>query len=184
MNNKKTTASEISQFNREWEEFEMWRDGVIKKITPAKAKPYNFDNDAPNEPVWFQNLQKAWTSTQQRKALKEAVTQRNSSISAPSLEEIREDPNTWQTYCESHEKKRPVGRPRMKPEERKSLKGKIKRSDQMRQLLSDHGIIVNRDNGLEPATLYEGWVFLPNGRVRFEDDASIISVHAFLRDYC
>ena len=180
----KTTQAEITVFNRDFEMYEMWRDGVIKKITPDKTRPYNFDNDAPNEPVWSKNLQKAWTSTQRRKALKAAIVERDSAIPIPSLEEIRKDPNTWQTYCESHEKKRPVGRPRMKPEERKSPKGRIKRSDLMRQLLSDHCIIVNRDNSLEPATLYEGWVFLPNGRVQFEDNESIISVHTFLKDFC
>ncbi len=52
----------------------------------------------------------------------------------------------------------------------------------MKQLLSDHGITVNENNGLEPVSAYEGWTFLPNGRVRFEDEPSI-SVHAFLRDY-
>jgi hypothetical protein len=52
----------------------------------------------------------------------------------------------------------------------------------MRQLLDDHGITINKENGLEPANAYEGWIFLQNGRIRFEDEASI-SVHAFLRDY-
>ncbi len=176
------TKTEVNQFNRKWEEFEMWRDGVIQEIKSPKVKPYYFYTDAPNEPVWFQNLQKAWTSTQRRKALAEAITQRDSGIPVPSLEEIREDPNVWRKYCEERELKRKPGRPKLPPEQRKSLKGKIKRSDLMRQLLSDHGISVNRDDGLEPGSIYEGWVFLPNGRVCFEDEASI-SVHAFLRDY-
>ena len=183
MNSKKTTASEVNQFNREWEEFEMWRDGVIKKVTPTKTRPYNFDNDAPNEPVWLQNLQKAWTSTQRKKALKEAIVERESEVEIPLLDEVKQNPQLWKIYCEGHEVKRKPGRPKLSPEQRKSQKGRIKRSDLMRQLLSDHSITVNRDNGLEPTTLYKGWTFLPNGRVQFEDEASI-STHSFLRDYC
>ncbi len=176
-----TTRSEMNAFNQEWKDFEMWRDGITKKVKPFIS--YDFQVDAPHEPWWFKNLQKAWRSTQQRKALKQAISERDSSVSIPSINEVREDPNAWQEYCENREKKRPVGRPKLPPSERKSLKGKIKRSDQMRQQLLKHGITLNADNGLEPARLYEGWIFLPNGRVKFEDEPSI-SVHAFLRDYC
>ena len=103
-----------------------------------------------------------------------------------SAKNLLKDPTAWEHYKferDLGEYKRLAGRPRMKPEERKSPKGKIKRSDQMKKLLSDHSIIVNRDNTLEPVSAYTGWVFLPNGRIRFEDEASI-SAHSFLRDYC
>lgn len=42
------------------------------------SKPYYFYTDAPSEPVWFKNLRKAWTSTQRTKALKEAISERDS----------------------------------------------------------------------------------------------------------
>ena len=177
-----TTAAEVNQFNREWEEFEMWRDGVVKNNTLPKTRLYDFDYDAPDEPVWFKNLQKAWTSTQRRKALKEAINERNSGVQTPSLNEVKQNPHLWRDYCEEREVKRKPGRPKLPPEQRKSPKDRVKRSDLMKQLLSAHGITVNKNNGLEPASAYEGWIFLPNGRICFEDEASI-SVHAFLRDY-
>ncbi len=182
MSNNKTTASEVNQFNRDFEMYEMWRDGVTENITPPKIRSYNFYTDAPSEPVWFRNLQKAWSSTKSRKALTEAIMERNSGVQTPSLDEVRQNPLLWKEYCEEREIKRKPGRPKLPPEQRKSQKGRIKRSDQMKQLLSDHGITVNENNGLEPAEVYEGWTFLPNGRVCFEDEASI-SVHAFIRDY-
>ncbi len=185
MSNKtaKTTASEVNQFNRKWEEFEMWRDGIVKEVRPPKVKPYYFYTDAPTEPVWFRNLQKAWSSTKSRKALTEAIMERNSGVHIPSLDEVRQNPKLWKEYCEEREIKRKPGRPKLPLEQRKSPKGKVKRSDLMRHLLSDHGITVNKNNALEPVSVYEGWIFLKNGRVCFEDEASI-SVHAFLREYC
>ncbi len=184
MSNKiaKTTASEIKQFNRLFDEFEMWRDGVTENIKSTKIKPYYFYTDAPDEPVWFKNLQRAWTSTQRKKAFKEAISERDDGAQMPSLDEVRQDLNAWRKYCENRELKRKPGRPKLPPEQRKSPKGRIKRSDLMRQLLSDHGISVNDSNTLEPTEAYEGWIFLKNGRVCFEGEASI-SVHAFLRDY-
>ncbi len=186
MSNKiinRPSPSEINQFNREWEEFEMWRDGVTENIKPPKVTPYYFYTEAPNEPVWFKNLQKAWTSTQRRKALKEAIRERDSGVQIPSLDEVTQNPQLWKKYCNERELKRKPGRPKLAPKERKSPKGRIKRSDLMQQLLTDHGITINKDNGLEPVSAYEGWIFLPNGRIRFENEPSI-SVHAFLKDYC
>ncbi len=102
-----------------------------------------------------------------------------------SAKDVLSDPSCWEDYksCRGVEDfKRPVGRPKLPPSVRKSPKGRLKRSDQMSQFLKDHGITVNADNGLEPTKLYEGWIFLPNGRVKFENEQSI-SVHAFLRDF-
>ena len=183
MSTNKTTASEVNQFNREWEEFEMWRDGITENITPSKIKSYDFHTNTPNEPVWFKNLQKAWASTQRRKALNAAISERDNGLHIPSLDEVRQNPQLWREYCNDRELKRKPGRPKLPPEQRKSPKGKVKRSDLMLQLLSDHGITVNKDNGLEPTSAYEGWIFLPNGRVCFEDEASI-SVHNFIQDFC
>ncbi len=177
------SKAEIDAFNRDFEMYEIWRDGVTENITPPKVKPYNFYIDAPNEPVWFKNLQKAWTSTQRRKALTEAIRERESSVQIPSLDKVRQNPKLWKEYCEEREIKRKPGRPKLPPEQRKSSQGKIKRSVLMQQLLSDHGITVNKNNALEPVNIYEGWIFLPNGRVRFEYEASI-SVHAFIQDFC
>jgi len=161
--------------------YEQWRDGVLEE-KPAKEKVYDFDSMAPDEPQWHQNLQKAHKVRHTQKILRDAIVEKDK-LQPPSLDEVRQDPNAWRKYCEEREIKRPIGRPRLRPEDRKSPKGRIKRSDLMRQLLSDHGISVNENNGLEPVSAYEGWTFLPNGRVCFEDEASI-SVHAFLRDYC
>ncbi len=101
-----------------------------------------------------------------------------------SAEAILQDSSAWDNYksCRGLEEyKRPVGRPRL-PKSMKNNPIKVKRSDQMLKLLTDHGITVNKNNALEPASAYEGWIFLPNGRILFEDEASI-STHAFLRDY-
>ncbi len=176
------SKAEVNQFNRDFEMYEMWREGVTENIPSPKTRSYNFDYDAPNEPVWFKNLQKAWTSTQRRKALEAAISERDNGLHIPSLDEVRQNPQLWKEYCNEHELKRKPGRPKLPPEDCKSPKGRIKRSDLMRQLLSDHGITVNKNNALKPASAYEGWTFLPNGRVCFEDEPSI-SAHAFLRDY-
>ncbi len=177
------SKAEIDAFNRDFDMYEQWKYGVTENIKPQKVKPYNFYTDAPSEPIWFKNLQKAWSSTQRKKALKEAITERDSGVQLPSLDGVRQNPQLWKEYCNEHELKRKPGRPKLPPEQRKSQKGRIKRSDLMRKLLTNHGITVNKDNGLEPTSAYEGWVFLKNGRIRFENESSI-SVHAFIRDFC
>ncbi len=97
---------------------------------------------------------------------------------------VLQDPYAWENYL--HERdlehpKRSVGRPSLPPEQRK--RPKVRRSDEMRQLLSDHGISINTDNTIED---YDGWHFLPNGRIYFKDNdiEMTISAHAFIVDYC
>ena len=64
-------------------------------------------------------------------------------------------------------------------------KKKPKRSEQMRQLLSDNGFEISDDNAIEG---YEGFTFLANGRVRYVDpddkvEPYTISAHEFVSTY-
>ena len=62
----------------------------------------------------------------------------------------------------------------------KKSKPKVKRSDQMKQLLEESGIAVEEGGSLHSKDgLYVGWKFQINGRVRFEDEDPI-SIHRFL----
>ncbi len=174
------SKTEIDAFNRDFDMYEQWKREVLDEKL-MKIKSYDFNSMAPNEPQWHKNLQKAHRVKQEQKMIKDAIRDMGK-VQAPSLEEVRTNPHAWQKYCEEREVKRPVGRPRL-PESMKKQNNTMKRSDKMRAMLADHGITVNKSNTLEPASAYKGWIFLPNGRVRFEDESSI-SVHSFLRDYC
>ena len=74
--------------------------------------------------------------------------------------------------------KKKVGRPKLPPEKLKQKK--MKRSEQMKQLLADNDIEITTDGFL--VGYKQQWEFLPNGRVR-EGNNTPISVHQFLKDW-
>ncbi len=180
MKSKRPTPSEIKKFNEEMEEFEKWKyghsDDLYKKL--PKVREYDFDKDAPqNPPWWYANLKKAWSSTQSRKAQKEAKGQQELLDDAGTAEDLLKDPDKWFQYCTEHEIRRSPGRPKLQVEQRK--KPKLKHSDRMRDYLLEHGIVVDNDNVIKG---YENWFFLANGRVRFKNEPSISAVD-FVQHY-
>ncbi len=133
----------------------------------------------PPKPHWFMNLEKAWDAN--RKAGEEkraAVTKEEKDELYRHIGKPPEDTDAYVKWCNMMEyylKKRPVGRPKLKPEQR--VKPKLKRSEQMRQLLKDNGIAVLEDSTLKG---YYNLKFLPNGRVGGK--GLNISVHQFLQN--
>ena len=135
----------------------------------------------PPKPHWFKNLTKAWGEN------RKAGEEKRAAIAKEEKDElyrhIGEPPNDTDAYikwCDmmgSYLKKRHVGRPKLKPEQR--AKPKLKRSEQMKQLLQENGIIVNDDSTLDK---YPEWKFLPNGRVRLQQTAVTLSVYQFLKN--
>ena len=61
----------------------------------------------------------------------------------------------------------------------KKSKPKVKRSDQMKVLLEEYGVKVLTNNTIEG---YEGFQFLPNGRIRTHEK-DVISAIQFIHDY-
>ncbi len=101
-------------------------------------------------------------------------------------ESILVNPHAWKIYMEERElgKKRPVGRPPLPPELKK--KSPLKRSDEMRKMLTDHGVEIKADSSIEG---FDSFEFMKNGRIKFLGDerAGIepytLSAHQFLQDY-
>ncbi len=100
---------------------------------------------------------------------------------------VLQDPYAWENYL--HERdldhpKRSVGRPSLPPEQRR--KPMVKRSDEMRKMLTDHGVEIKADSSIEGFNDFE---FMKNGRIKFlgDEDAGIepysLSVHQFMQDY-
>ena len=133
----------------------------------------------PPKPHWFKNLEKAWKAN--RKVGQEKRTAMATEKEVKLYRCIGKPPSGTDSYVEWCEmmagylKKRPVGRPKLRPAQRK--KPKLKRSEQMRELLLVHGITVLEDLTLEG---YDDLTFLPNGRVG--DKGLTISVHKFLQN--
>ena len=137
-------------------------------------------------PHWLKNLSKAW------EANRESIKQRrvNEKSSKQEQESFRVDENCTpmqemdqlKKYLDDHqpELKPKLGRPNMSNQERKQPK--VKRSEQMRQLLQDNGVEIDECGSLVG---HIGWIFLPNGRVRYEDTDTTIAVSAyeFITDY-
>ncbi len=133
----------------------------------------------PPKPQWFRNLEQAWVANckageEKRAAIaKEEDDELYKNIGKPP-----DGTDAYIKWCDmmvGHLKKRKVGRPRLSPSLRK--KPKIKRSEQMRQLLKENGIEVLEDSTLEG---YPNLIFLPNGRVGGK--RLNISVHQFLQN--
>ncbi len=124
-------------------------------------------------PIWFENLSKAWQS--------------NSKKGVRSKDTI---PKSWDEWCDDRvdligidprKAKRPVGRPKL-PSHLKKNPTKTKRSDQMKQLLLEHGVHIEPAGQDEFLVEHPDWEFLPNGRLRYMEDQPI-SVHRFLQDH-
>ena len=181
---------------------EKWhRSNVKAKVAGAKAKQSRKDNNdlknagiyvSPNEryldedgyhrkdieiPTWFKNLSKAWQVNRRQGATRrrektgslKSVTEMWDNWCDDRIEMLGED-------CDLRKSKPKVGRPKLPPEELKHPK--IKRSDKMKKLLKANGINVLHDQSLDK---YPDWTFLPNGRVKYENEPPI-SVHLFLKN--
>ncbi len=148
-----------------------------------------YSRDGVEIPAWFKNLSRAWESNRQ------LGTQR-SKEKFDSIESTKSVTDTWSQWCDSkvdmlgeefdpRNPKRKVGRPHL-PDHLKKNPTKIRRSDQMRQLLSDHGVEINTDSSIDG---FDGFEFMKNGRIKFlgDEDAGIepysLSAHQFLQDY-
>ncbi len=132
--------------------------------------------NVPPKPYWFKNLEKAWESNRKAGAAKRAKESDAFFERFGSPEEMLRNPEPYLAYCREREPTRPVGRPKLPPEEKKHPK--IKRSEQMRQLLKENGINVLDELSLDK---YPDWSFQPNGRVK-QSDKPPISVHLFLKN--
>ncbi len=147
--------------------------------------------DGVDIPVWFKNLSRAWQSN------KRLGTQRRKE-KLDSIESTISVTDTWNQWCDDRvdllgeecdprKPKRKVGRPKL-PYHLKKNPTKIKRSDQMKTLLLEHGIHPieqpSTDGPWEDIFLkeYPDWEFLPNGRLRHGDEPPI-SVHQFLQNF-
>ena len=184
MKNLRSTEAEINQFNREFEEFENWKNGFEKEFRP-RIKRYNVTEEAPSKPWWYANLEKAWIAKKRKKAIKEFYHHERFIEDIGTAKEMLQNPDKWLHYCQERELKRKPGRPKLPPEQRKVPKKK--RSDQMRELLESKGVEILPDNSIAG---YPGWVFQPNGRVKFLGDEEFniepysISAHEFIESYC
>ena len=110
---------------------------------------------------------------------------------------LRDTDISWHEYLRERglptdKPKRPIGRPKI-PDHLKKNNPRIKRSDQMKVLLAEKGIEVSPEgklllNGVSDT--YEGWSFLPNGRIKFMGneefniEAYTLSSHKFISEYC
>jgi hypothetical protein len=143
------------------------------------------DNPYEYESIRFKrwrNLAKARYAKAKYRAAVNAQNQEDFIKIIGSAEDLLKDPSSWNSYKverDMGEYKRPVGRPKLSDAEKVKREPRKKRSDKMRALLLEHGIVVADDGGVVD---YVGWLFQPNGRVKFKDDDAI-SVHAFLKDY-
>ena len=175
MNNKKTTVNEVNQFNREWEEFEMWKNGIVEEEIP-KTVFYDYARDAPKTPPWwYKNLQRAWIAKKVKLAMKKALEEKNE-VLLPNPDAVIKDISLWEDYCSQRELKRSPGRPKLPNEQRKSNL-KSKRSDEMMFLLETHGYMT--EDGWVYDNLGSRWKFLPNGKIELLS-GDRISTHSFL----
>ena len=141
-----------------------------------------YPKDGVEIPHWFKNLSKAW------QASRIAVAQRRQEkLNDTGTMNLSSKWNNWcddrvgmlGEECDPRISKRKVGRPKL-PEHLKKRPTKVKRSDEMKQLLLDNVIMVKEDGSIHSVSgHYVGWIFQVNGRVKFEDDDPI-SVHKFL----
>ena len=131
-------------------------------------------------PAWFKNLSRAWQSNR-------ALGAQRRKEKIESSKPLTEDWDNWcddrvqvlAEECDPRTLKRKPGRPRLQ-DHLKKTPTKVKRSDQTKMLLSEHGIAVEEDGSLHRKNgHFIGWKFQINGRVRFEDEDPI-SVHKFL----
>jgi len=142
------------------------------------TEQYAYWNLEPPTPNWYKNLQKAWKSNHRNGAERKTKESEASFSKFGEPEQMLRDSKSYLDYCleKGLEPKAKVGRPKLPPEKLKQPK--IKRSEQMRQLLLQHDIEVSEDNTL---IHHPEYTFQPNGRVRRNDDAPI-SVHQFLKN--
>ncbi len=135
---------------------------------------YNrYGDDTPDKPWWFKNLQKAWKANRKEKGSKNKFDQLMHDIGIPKGMRYHSDAYMRWSLQQEYPVKRKPGRPKLKPEQRK--KPKIKRSEQMRQLLKENGIAVLEDSTLNT---HPDIKFLKNGRL--DVNGYPVSVHQFL----
>jgi hypothetical protein len=136
----------------------------------------------PPKPYWFKNLEKAWEANRTAGQSRREVLAREEDVELYRY--IGKPPRGTDAYIEwcdmmvGHLKKRKVGRPKLGPDQRK--KPKLKRSEQMRQILKENGIEVLEDSILSKHTDFK---FLPNGRIGLVGSSVTISVHKFLQNF-
>ncbi len=169
------------------------RKATKEGIVTGKHIPYTgYDDEGfplPDPPYWFLNLQKAWISNHKLGIKRRAARGKADKEDLPDARTLLSDPSAWESHCKERDitskTKKAVGRPRL-PDHLKKNPTKIRRSDQMRQLLSDHGVEINTDSSIDG---FDGFEFMKNGRIKFlgDEDAGIepysLSAHQFLQDY-
>ena len=148
-----------------------------------------YPRDGIGIPVWFKNLSRAWESNRRM-----GVRRRKEKLDP--IESTKSATDKWNQWCEDRvdllgeecdprKLKRKPGRPKL-PNRLKKNPTKIRRSDQMCQLLADHGIAINADSSIEG---FDGFEFMKNGRIKFlgDENAGVesysLSVHQFIQDY-
>lgn len=165
-------------------------------------------NNHPEKPAWFKNLEKArqvrHASSLIKKSLKTNESNKGNAV-IPDSERSDEDilygpeiryeetplpdprealyePELWFDHCEKVGKTNAgkVGRPKLPPEK---LKRKpMSRNQEVRLMLSEHGITIDDDNNviLSNGNALFGYKFLVNGRVR-DSESITMSAHQMLQ---
>ncbi len=153
-------------------------------MIPAPPKHLMADNPYSHHGKRYRQWKSCAIGRYYKSMYKELVTVKNKEDFLLKVGDARSaltDPNAWENYMEERELdvKRPVGRPRLPDAEKISRPPRAKRSDKMKVLLEQHGVIVNDDGTIEG---YEDFTFLSNGRI-CTPEKDVISTIQFIHDY-
>lgn len=156
--------------------------GIYNNGVSAYLDEDGYPLDGVEIPHWFKNFSKAWKTNKRLGAQR----RREKLNTIESTRTITDEWNDWcddkvqmlGEECDPRNHKPKLGRPKL-PAHLKKNPTKIKRSNQMRLLLQEHGITANEDSTI---VNYDGWTFCLNGRIKFEDEPTI-STYEFIKLY-
>ncbi len=135
---------------------------------------HNNNPNIPDKPWWYKNLQLAWKVNKKIPNSMNRFDTLMHDIGIPKGMRYHSDAYVrWSLQQDWGEPKRKPGRPKLPKSQLKQPK--VKRSDEMRQLLNDNGIEVLEDSTLNT---HPDIRFLANGRL--DVHGYPISVHQFL----
>ncbi|HID94364.1 MAG TPA: hypothetical protein EYP60_09765 [bacterium (Candidatus Stahlbacteria)] len=134
----------------------------------------------------YRSAQRARYSKAVHGAIRESIDSSDFTQRIQEAQMLLRDRNAWKEYLSNRgvTQLRPLlGRPKAKG-------SRVKRSDKMKVLLSKHNVEVNEEGKLFLNNkVFEGFLFLPNGRIRFLGNEKFniepytLSAHQFISDY-